>query len=158
MMRCFVGRFFGCATCVEHFTTLYDDCIFDHCKLKDDDGQGVVHWIWRFHNAVTQRVAGESDAEPPPPWPSRTDCLECWADDTREDTPTLYEFIKQTYSLGEWIDAKQSKTGKFQRLVDGTGTLWLLGVGGLLASGALVHVLRSHVKVSPSMGNGAKKK
>lgn len=146
MMRCFVGRFFGCATCVEHFTSLYDACIFDHCKLKEDDGRGVVSWIWRFHNAVTVRVAGEAGTEPPPPWPLPTDCIMCWEDDTREDAAMLYEFIKQTYSLRKWIDAKEGKAGKFRRLYDDASPQRLALVALMLLFALILFLFRGHVR------------
>merc|ERR1712137_507333 len=101
MMRLFVKRFFGCETCVSHFSNMFDNCIFDHCKLDEADGCGVVMWLWRIHNNVTARVADESGVSRPPPWPPYSECSGCWTD-SKENGPLLYAHLKRTYLLSDW--------------------------------------------------------
>lgn len=85
-----VGNFFGCDVCRLHFTSLFDVCYAGLCKwVKDktntvtiasettvnttvntrnsftieDTNEGLLLWLWRFHNAVTFRTAVERTSD-----------------------------------------------------------------------------------------------
>lgn len=77
-VRGFVEFFFGCESCAAHFLEVFDGCQFGRCDLDSADGQGAALWLWRVHNAVTTRVAGERGAPAPEPWPVMADCAPCW--------------------------------------------------------------------------------
>lgn len=53
-MRRYIRRFFGCKECGEHFEEMAQESM-DSVKTPDQ----AVLWLWRKHNMVNSRLAGE---------------------------------------------------------------------------------------------------
>lgn len=73
----FVKNFFGCTHCSEHFQEMASrNGIFDE-KSKDE----AALWLWKAHNEVNQRLAGDSTEDPAFPkmqYPSKEICPQCY--------------------------------------------------------------------------------
>lgn len=54
-MRAYIGSFFGCTACADHF---------ENMAAEDMDEVGsltrAVLWLWKRHNHVNNRLAGKS--------------------------------------------------------------------------------------------------
>lgn len=59
-IRRYVHTFFGCKECGEHFEEMAKESM-DSVKTADQ----AVLWLWRKHNMVNSRLAGERPACPP---------------------------------------------------------------------------------------------
>jgi len=133
MVRIFVSRFFGCQDCVKHFLETYDSCRFGRCELQQGDQIGAALWLWRVHNAVTQRVAKEKGKAAPAAWPPVDDCAACWPSAAAASEPVLtaqlgetsavYSYLQRSY----WqpIDQFQENAGFWER---DTVLKWCLAV------------------------------
>lgn len=73
----FVKNFFGCTHCSQHFQEMAArNAIFD-AKTKDE----AALWLWKAHNEVNQRLAGDSTEDPAFPkiqYPSKETCPQCY--------------------------------------------------------------------------------
>lgn len=56
-MRRYIRTFFGCKECGEHFEEMAKESM-DSVKTPDQ----AVLWLWRKHNMVNSRLAGERPA------------------------------------------------------------------------------------------------
>lgn len=74
-VRGYVSNFFSCRYCATHFSTM--------AKNLDSEVQtshDAVLWLWRAHNKVNARLAGdisEDPLHPKQPFPPRTLCSDC---------------------------------------------------------------------------------
>jgi hypothetical protein len=85
-IRFIVDKFMTCKVCRTHFLQSYDECLFGRCEIlnkpdEESKSKALLLWLWRVHNAVSQRVINEN-----PPhggavdrrWPAYKDCPGCW--------------------------------------------------------------------------------
>jgi len=77
-VRSMVSLFLSCRQCKIDFLADLDNCAYGACYLEDDDWHGLLLWLWRAHNAVSLRVAGEQKALVDRRWPMYRDCPRCW--------------------------------------------------------------------------------
>lgn len=153
-IRGFVEHFFGCATCVHHFVSIYDSCSFGRCELAEHDGRGVALWLWRVHNNVTARIAIEHDRSPPPLWPALEYCSTCWMDhrySAWNDT-AVYGHLRRFYFVGADLVTPplQQLKGRNDTVLIGALSLLLLGGGGFVIILAIGVCLSSHRRRPPS--------
>jgi len=137
-IRGVVMHFFGCRECAKHFGEMYDSCSYGRCTLAPGDGPGAALWLWRVHNNVTARVAGEQGVEAPKPWPSITDCPSCWpysgkGDFVHSDTSAVFSYLRSSYWRTEWSQSSQI----YAVSKDNDDSLWWQ-VGLAIACGAVV--------------------
>jgi Erv1 / Alr family len=61
-LRGFMGHFFPCTRCSQHFVERYDDCSNQHrcarltdnaASATDADWKEFAKWLWEFHNTVS---------------------------------------------------------------------------------------------------------
>lgn len=53
-MRTYIRSFFGCRACADHFENMAADGLDEVHSLS-----GSVLWLWKRHNHVNNRLAGE---------------------------------------------------------------------------------------------------
>lgn len=111
IVNTFVRRFFGCEDCVKHFTTTYDSCDFDRCKAGRMDQKNSSLWLWKVHNAVTQRVARERDLPDPEKWPSAKACPSCWDASREAVNDEIDAYLRQCY----WRDVSRGTDSQHSR-------------------------------------------
>ncbi|XP_029988518.1 sulfhydryl oxidase 1 [Sphaeramia orbicularis] len=74
-MRDYIGIFFGCRPCAEHFKTMAEESMAEVITTKM-----AVLWLWTIHNRVNNRLAGALSEDPNFPkieWPSPELCSAC---------------------------------------------------------------------------------
>ena len=76
-MRDYIGDFFSCTDCVQHFTSMAAN-LENELKLPNSS----VLWLWQAHNKVNTRLKGDpvSDdpAHPKGVYPYQKDCPKCY--------------------------------------------------------------------------------
>lgn len=104
----YVKYFFGCSDCSQHFQTMADAR-----RLWDVSGRDeAVLWLWRAHNEVNARLAGdatEDAAFPKVQWPTVQWCERCvtWASNESAvvvvqepnwSEPDVLQLLRQVYA------------------------------------------------------------
>lgn len=72
----FISKFFRCDHCRAHALEQYGGGAYGKNKLMSAEGV-PIYW-WRFHNAVSVRIAAEGACDGDRRWPSADLCPECW--------------------------------------------------------------------------------
>lgn len=76
-MRDYIGTFFSCTNCAQHFTSMAKDL---ENELKYPNSS--VLWLWSRHNRVNQRLKGDITEDPEHPkaaYPYQKDCPQCYS-------------------------------------------------------------------------------
>eukprot|EP00928_Gymnodinium_smaydae_P032113 TRINITY_DN23342_c0_g1_i1.p1 TRINITY_DN23342_c0_g1~~TRINITY_DN23342_c0_g1_i1.p1 ORF type:complete len:471 (+),score=52.82 TRINITY_DN23342_c0_g1_i1:91-1503(+) len=123
-----VDNFFSCEACRKHFMAM---ATRDAWKSVDSDDSAVL-WLWKAHNAVNRRLAGDATEDPKWPkrqFPSRTACANCW-NGTVFDEPQVLSFLRRLY--GEDVDA--SDEDDKERISDTGYDYWGWGEFALVAA------------------------
>lgn len=93
----YVKHFFGCADCSQHFVAMAArNGIFD-VKSADES----VLWLWRAHNEVNERLAGDDTEDPNHKkiqYPSSMHCPSCRDENDEWDEDRVLEYLKRKYS------------------------------------------------------------
>ncbi|KFO21492.1 Sulfhydryl oxidase 2 [Fukomys damarensis] len=104
-MRSYMRTFFGCRECGQHFEEMAAESL-DTVKTADQ----AVLWLWRRHNAVNSRLAGQLSEDPKfpkVPWPTPDLCPACHEEikglDSWQEGQVL-AFLKQHYGSSNLID------------------------------------------------------
>ncbi|XP_058245914.1 sulfhydryl oxidase 1 [Hemibagrus wyckioides] len=99
-MRRYVGSFFGCRPCADHFQNMADESMDQVLSPST-----AVLWLWSRHNRVNARLAGELSEDPHFPkvqWPPPDLCVSCHSlKPSGEHTwllPEVLAFLKTYYS------------------------------------------------------------
>jgi len=91
----YVRHFFSCKECSQHFQTMSaEDGLFNVTSAADS-----VLWLWRAHNKVNARLAGDATEDPAHPklaFPTREQCPACATDGVYNDTAVL-QFLRGFY-------------------------------------------------------------
>jgi len=113
-VRAFVGTFFTCIVCRDHFMEMATS----HTASKVKTQRDASMWMWETHNLVNQRLAGEEAesqtgdvAFPKEQWPSQDACPPCrthaliHTDSASEDKPdwdmeVVFEYNRYYYGNG----------------------------------------------------------
>lgn len=76
-MRDYIGTFFSCTNCAQHFASMATDL---ENELKYPNSS--VLWLWSRHNRVNQRLKGDLTEDPEHPkgvYPYQKDCPQCYS-------------------------------------------------------------------------------
>ncbi|XP_001602334.1 sulfhydryl oxidase 2 [Nasonia vitripennis] len=96
-MHGYIKYFFGCAECSDHFQKMAE-----RRKLFDThDGKESILWLWRAHNEVNERLAGDDTEDPEHKkiqYPSAQHCPECKRPNGVWDENEVLKFLKRKYS------------------------------------------------------------
>merc|ERR1712048_985984 len=80
-----------CLSCRRHFLEQFDNASYD-LRLAKEDTAALVLYFWRFHNAVSVRVAAEHSCnEVDRRWPPLSLCPRCWDVGASSDWDVLRE-------------------------------------------------------------------
>ncbi|XP_043218688.1 sulfhydryl oxidase 1-like [Amphibalanus amphitrite] len=102
----YVKHFFSCRHCSRHFQQMAaEDGLFNVSSTEDS-----LLWLWRAHNRVNGRIAGDVTEDPLHPkrqFPDRKLCPYCFVGD-QYDTYEVIDFLLQFYAAekfhGEGLD------------------------------------------------------
>ncbi|XP_023556009.1 sulfhydryl oxidase 2 [Octodon degus] len=111
-VRRYVRTFFGCEECGQHFEEMAVESL-DTVKTADQ----AVLWLWRRHNAVNSRLAGQLSEDPKfpkVPWPTPDLCPACHEEVKGLDSwheGQVLAFLKQHYSSSNLEDMYSADLG-----------------------------------------------
>ncbi|XP_043288685.1 sulfhydryl oxidase 2 [Venturia canescens] len=95
-MHGYIKNFFGCADCAQHFVAMAGkNKIFDVATANE----GIL-WLWRAHNEVNQRLAGDATEDPEHPkvqYPTAEHCPQCRDDNDRWNETNVLAYLKKKY-------------------------------------------------------------
>ncbi|XP_038601593.1 sulfhydryl oxidase 2 [Tachyglossus aculeatus] len=99
VMRQYIQKFFGCKECAQHFEEMAKESM-DSVEILDQ----AVLWLWKKHNIVNDRLAGQLSEDPKFPkiqWPPPELCPACHEEikglDSWNEAEVLM-FLKHFYS------------------------------------------------------------
>ena len=75
-MRFYIREFFSCGECRDHFVAMADESLEQNVTSTYQ----AVMWLWRAHNRVNMRLAGDVTEDPSYPkiqFPSPNMCAVC---------------------------------------------------------------------------------
>lgn len=84
----YIRHFFGCSGCSQHFQQMAAKRHMANVTGSDE----AVLWLWRAHNEVNARLAGdltEDPVFPKRPWPTADKCRECRRDNGSDDATVI---------------------------------------------------------------------
>jgi len=123
----YVRHFFSCKECSQHFQTMSaEDGLFNVTSAADS-----VLWLWRAHNKVNARLAGDTTEDPAHPklaFPTREQCPSCAPDGVYDDTAVL-DFLRGFYGR-ENLRREVATPGVSEAVTPGVGKVASPGVGG----------------------------
>lgn len=113
-IREYIRYFFSCVECKEHFTAM-------SANLKNEvsSHNEAILWLWRGHNKVNKRLAGDRSEDPKHPkiqFPSKDLCEECRlpqsnnGDEVHWNEGVVLEFLKNHYGVDNIRIKKPSAT------------------------------------------------
>ena len=99
VIKGYVQHFFGCSHCSEHFVSMAEN---DDDPIESvSEPNSSIMWLWRAHNKVNKRLAGDSTEDPQAPkiqFPSSEHCQLCHANaDWNHDA--VLQYLTHMYSL-----------------------------------------------------------
>jgi len=141
-VRGFIQHYFVCSECAQHFV----DYATSEEAIEVTSKKDAVMWVWKTHNIVNKRLAGEEEGENKKredarhlkvQWPTVEVCPHCvvggdW------DEEAVYSFMLETYSLKE---AVKSGGGNSRGRTARSG--WLDAVFIVVVVGGLVYAALS---------------
>lgn len=99
-MHGYIKNFFGCSDCTEHFLRMADENKLFDIETTDE----AVLWLWRAHNQVNRRLAGDITEDPEYPkiqYPEKKHCPKCKSADNVWDDAEILNYLKKKYRLSE---------------------------------------------------------
>lgn len=120
-MTGYVTYFFGCQDCSEHFQQMSKTIPGNVTSLKNS-----VLWLWRTHNNVNNRLAGDGSEDPSFPkiqFPSESMCLKCRNADNSWNEENVLSYLIKMYKdvhrdkkkeivfVGRLLGKKKNMTG-----------------------------------------------
>ncbi|KAH0554373.1 sulfhydryl oxidase 2-like [Cotesia glomerata] len=93
----YIKNFFGCSDCADHFTSMAEEYKLFDVKTPND----AVLWLWKAHNKVNSRLAGDFTEDPEFPkiqYPSKENCHECKNEDSSWNEVKVLQYLKRKYS------------------------------------------------------------
>lgn len=128
-MAAYIKNFFGCADCAEHFTEMARSISSNVTTPVDS-----VLWLWRAHNKVNARLAGDGSEDPGFPkvqFPVTSVCPECHHADGSWNELKVLDYLVRMYSNLQRVDytnAERLRSDEGERRVSSTGSPgWNLG-------------------------------
>ncbi|XP_067013587.2 sulfhydryl oxidase 2 [Anabrus simplex] len=92
----YVKHFFGCEECSQHFQQMAEESLHGNVTTGDDS----ILWLWRAHNNVNKRLAGDVTEDPKHPkiqFPSQESCPTCRDGSGKWVENEALVFLKQMY-------------------------------------------------------------
>ena len=119
-IREFIRFFFSCEECKKHFTEMSANLTNEVSSQNE-----AILWLWRSHNIVNKRLAGDRSEDPKHPkiqFPSKDLCEECrYGDDddgkVQWNEGVVLEFLKNHYGVDN-IRIKRSPARSAPELED----------------------------------------
>lgn len=96
-MHGYIKHFFGCEDCSMHFQQMAEK----RELFKVMSWEESVLWLWRAHNEVNKRLAGDATEDPVYPkvqFPTKERCPQCWKNADNPDEVEILNYLKQMYS------------------------------------------------------------
>ncbi|XP_014205595.1 sulfhydryl oxidase 2-like [Copidosoma floridanum] len=96
-MHAYVKNFFACAECAQHFQEMAAKRKLFDSRGGDED----VLWLWRAHNEVNERLAGDATEDPEHKkiqYPSAEHCPDCRLSDGKWNEHEVLKYLKAKYS------------------------------------------------------------
>jgi len=97
-IREYIKHFFGCEECRNHFTEMSQNL-----RNEVHSQNEAILWLWRSHNKVNRRLAGDHSEDPKHPkiqFPSKELCEECRYPGTNDwNEGVVLEFLKNHYGV-----------------------------------------------------------
>lgn len=102
-IREYIKHFFSCEECKKHFTAMSANLSQEVYSHND-----AIMWLWRGHNKVNRRLAGDHSEDPKHPkiqFPSKDLCEECRHPGSNDDGVVYWnegvvlEFLKNHYGV-----------------------------------------------------------
>lgn len=97
-IREYIKHFFGCEECRNHFTEMSENL-----RNEVHSQNEAILWLWRSHNKVNRRLAGDHSEDPKHPkiqFPSKELCEECRYPGTNDwNEGVVLEFLKNHYGV-----------------------------------------------------------
>ncbi|XP_015109572.1 sulfhydryl oxidase 1 [Diachasma alloeum] len=98
-MHGYISNFFGCADCADHFVQMATERNLFDVETVDN----AVLWLWRAHNEVNQRLAGDATEDPAHPkiqYPSQQQCEACRYADGFWNSQEVLRYLKRKHGVG----------------------------------------------------------
>ena len=93
----FVKQYFGCTDCSEHFQNMSRRRNISKVSKGDES----ILWLWRAHNEVNERLAGDKAEDPQYPkiqYPSKKQCAQCREENGEWKESEVLKYLKRKYS------------------------------------------------------------
>lgn len=106
-MRDYIGTFFSCTDCAQHFTGMATDL---ENELKYPNSS--VLWLWSRHNRVNQRLKGDLTEDPEHPkgvYPYQKDCPQCYAPNGEFIESEVMRYLVSRYGQVKKAEPKQNE-------------------------------------------------
>ncbi|KAF0292369.1 Sulfhydryl oxidase 1 [Amphibalanus amphitrite] len=92
----YVKHFFSCQYCSQHFQEMSArEGLFDVTHTNE-----AMVWLWRAHNIVNKRLAGDATEDPKHPkvqFPTQTQCLACFSGPGEHSETEVAAFLQRFY-------------------------------------------------------------
>ncbi|KAJ8897010.1 hypothetical protein PR048_002356 [Dryococelus australis] len=92
----YITHFFGCQDCSRHFQQMALSM-----KTEVSSPNDSIMWLWKSHNKVNKRLAGDSSEDPIHPkiqFPSQKTCPACVNSDSNWNEPQVLQHLFNVYS------------------------------------------------------------
>ncbi|XP_031560891.1 sulfhydryl oxidase 1-like isoform X2 [Actinia tenebrosa] len=96
-IRDYIKNFFGCTSCVKHFTDMAKN-IENEVTTHDD----AILWLWEGHNKANKRLHNKPSEDPAHPkiqFPSPEMCKDCHKKDGSWNRKVVLQFLKNHYGV-----------------------------------------------------------
>lgn len=96
-MHGYIKNFFGCADCANHFQEMSKERNIFESRSADDS----VMWLWRAHNQVNERLAGDETEDPEHKkiqYPSSENCPKCRSSSGDWNENEVLRYLKKKYN------------------------------------------------------------
>lgn len=95
-MHGYIKNFFGCAECSQHFVEMANRSKIFDVKSADES----ILWLWRAHNEVNKRLAGDSTEDPQHKkiqYPDENNCPSCRDENNNWIENEVLLYLKKKY-------------------------------------------------------------
>ncbi|XP_074595952.1 sulfhydryl oxidase 2-like [Brevipalpus obovatus] len=107
-MRDYITNFFSCSECARHFGEMATDL---ETSLKHPNSS--VLWLWRAHNQVNKRLAGDDTEDPAhkkTQFPSKSLCPSCWTTQGTFNEQEVFKFLINHFRRSTILDPSKLET------------------------------------------------
>lgn len=121
-MRDYIGNFFSCTNCAQHFTSMAAN-LENELKFPNSS----VLWLWEGHNKVNKRLKGDLTEDPEHPkgvYPYQKNCPQCYLSNGEFNQDEVMKYLIDRYGYVKKSEPKhledlpQSDKLKFETDLD----------------------------------------